>query len=147
MQNQATSAPTSTSTNGASGEDAGLVRAVLDQVYAAWAKNDADAFVAPYGEQATAILPGTYLRGREAVRATMAEVFAGPLKGSEAVHEVQSIRFVAPGAAVVISRGAVVPAGATEPAAETRTLDTWVLSKQSGAWSVEAFHNCPENPV
>jgi hypothetical protein len=35
----------------------GAVRAALDRVYAAWADNDADAFVAPYAENTTA--PGT----------------------------------------------------------------------------------------
>jgi hypothetical protein len=35
--------------------------------------------------------------------------------------------------------------GATEPAAETRSLESWVLSEQDGTWRVEAFHNCPED--
>ena len=48
------------------------VREVLAEVYAAWAANDADAFVQPYTDTATAILPGSYLRGRQAIRATMA---------------------------------------------------------------------------
>jgi uncharacterized protein (TIGR02246 family) len=48
------------------------VRGVLAEVYAAWAANEADAFVQPYTDTATAILPGSYLRGRQAIRATMA---------------------------------------------------------------------------
>jgi uncharacterized protein (TIGR02246 family) len=122
-----------------------VVRAVLDEIYAAWADNDADAFVAPYAERATAVLPGTYLRNRDAIHATMAEVFAGPLKGSRASHEVQSVRFVGADAAIVISQGAIIPAGQTEPDAETSSLDTWVLSRQDGTWRVEAFHNCSAN--
>ena len=133
-----------TSNNATSVLNDSAVRAVLDGVYAAWADNDADAFVAPYAERATAVLPGSYLRNKEAIRATMASVFAGPLKGSRAIHDVQSIRFVGADAAIVISKGAVLLAGQTEPAAESRALETWVLSKQDGNWRVEAFHNCPE---
>jgi uncharacterized protein (TIGR02246 family) len=121
------------------------VRAVLDEVYDAWAENDPDAFVAPYAEGATALLPGTYLQNKNAIRATMADVFAGPLKGSKGIHDVQSIRFIGAGAAIVISKGAILMEGATEPAAETRSLESWVLSEQDGTWRVEAFHNCPED--
>jgi uncharacterized protein (TIGR02246 family) len=133
-----------TSNNATSVLDDSAVRAVLDGVYAAWTDNDADAFVASYAESATAVLPGSYLRNKEAIRATMASVFAGPLKGSRAIHDVQSIRFVGADAAIVISKGAVLLAGQTEPAVESRALETWVLSKQDGNWRVEAFHNCPE---
>jgi hypothetical protein len=43
------------------------------------------------------------------------------------------------------SKGAILLAGQAEPAAESRALETWVLSKKDGTWRVEAFHNCPEN--
>ncbi|WP_433337567.1 SgcJ/EcaC family oxidoreductase [Spirillospora sp. CA-294931] len=118
------------------------VLAVLDEVYAAWAANDADAFVSPYAEAATAILPGAYLPDREAIRATMATVFAGELKGSKGVHEVQNVRFVGTDAALVFSKGAVVPSGEAEPDPASQTLETWVLSRRDGAWRIEAFHNC-----
>jgi uncharacterized protein (TIGR02246 family) len=122
----------------------GAVRAVLDRIYAAWAANDADAFVAPYADDATATLPGAYLPGKEAIRATMVAVFAGPLKGSTASYEVQSIRFPGPEVAIVTSKGATLLAGEAEPAAGNRSLETWVLSARDGAWRVEAFHNCPD---
>jgi uncharacterized protein (TIGR02246 family) len=123
------------------------VRAVLDEVYAAWADNDADAFVAPYAQTATAVLPGTYLPDRQAIRATMATLFAGEFNGSKAVHEVQTIRLVGADVAIVISKGAMLLAGQTEPDAENRALATWVLSKQDGTWRVQAFHNCPQHPA
>ena len=120
------------------------VRAVLDEVYTAWADNDADAFVAPYAESATAVLPGSYLPDKEAIRATMATLFAGELTGSKGIHEVQSVRFIGGEVAIVISKGALQLAGQTEPDAAKRALETWVLSKQDGTWRVQAFHNCPE---
>jgi uncharacterized protein (TIGR02246 family) len=121
------------------------VRAVLDEVYAAWADNDADALVASYAETATAVLPGTYLPDRQAIRATMAALFAGELAGSKGVHQVQSVRLVGADVAIVISRGAMLLAGQTEPDAANRALETWVLARQDGTWRVQGFHNCPEH--
>jgi uncharacterized protein (TIGR02246 family) len=83
-----------------------VIRAVLDRIYAAWEANDADAFVAPYAANATALLPGSLLPDRAAIHATMKAVFAGPLGGSRAVYEVQSIRPLGAEAAIVISKGA-----------------------------------------
>jgi uncharacterized protein (TIGR02246 family) len=120
------------------------VREVLKEVYAAWEANDADAFAKPYAELAMATLPGFYLSGRQAIRDTMATFFAGELKGSKASYEVREIRFVTADAAIVTSKGAVLLAGQAEPDAASRALETWVLSRQDGAWQVQAFHNCPE---
>ncbi len=125
-------------------EEETAVHAVLDTVYAAWADNDADAFVVPYATDATAVHSGTVMEDRDAIRATMAAVFDGPLKGSRGIYDVQRIRFVGADTAIVLSRGAILSAGQTEPAPESRTLDGWVLCKQEGTWRVEAFHNCPE---
>jgi uncharacterized protein (TIGR02246 family) len=125
-------------------QDEAAVRAVLDAVYTAWADNDADAFVAPYSPEATAIHTGTAMADRAAIRAVMAAGFEGPLKGSRGLHEVQRVRFVGTDTAIVFSKGVIQFAGQAEPAAESRTLDGWVLSRQDGSWRVEAFHNCAE---
>lgn len=130
--------------NAAATREGRAVAAVLDEVYAAWAAGDADAFVTPYSERATAVLPGSYLRDRSAIRATMAEVFAGPLQGSTGVHQVQSIRFPAAEVAIVISKGGIQFAGQASPGPETRSVDTWLLFRQDGSWRVEAFCSCPE---
>jgi uncharacterized protein (TIGR02246 family) len=60
--------------------------------------------------------------------------------GSRGIHDVQRIRFVGADTAIVLSKGAIPFAAQTEPAAESRTLDGWVLCKQDGTWRVEAFH-------
>jgi uncharacterized protein (TIGR02246 family) len=126
-------------------EDDRAVRAVLDGVYDAWALNDPDAFVAGYAEGATAIHTGAFMPSRAAIREVMAAVFLGPLEGSRGEHEVQEVRFVGADTAIVISRGSVVMAGQTSAAPESRTLDSWVLSRLGGTWRVEAFHNCHES--
>jgi uncharacterized protein (TIGR02246 family) len=123
--------------------DDSAVLKVLDEIYAAWADNDAEAFVASYTADATTIQPGTYRNTREMVRDGMAAGFAGPLKGSRVLDEVQSVRYLSDDAAVVISRSAVLMAGETDVPADRWVLATWVLTRQSDRWLLAAYHNCP----
>jgi uncharacterized protein (TIGR02246 family) len=121
------------------------IRAVFDEVSSAWGDGDADAFTGWYADGATVILPGFYLPDKDAIRASMAAAFAGPLKGSRRIHQVQNIRHLGAGTAIVISDSATVFPGEAEPAAERRERATWVLSKRDGRWLIEAYHSCPEN--
>jgi uncharacterized protein (TIGR02246 family) len=121
------------------------VQAVIEGVYKAWEDHDPDAFVTGYADAATAVLPGSFLADKEAIRAAMAEGFAGQLKGSRPVFDIQSIRCVGADAAIVIGKSAIVFPGNDEPSAETRARDTWVLSRQAGDWLVESFQSSPEN--
>ncbi len=106
---------TSDTTTILAGRD-GAVRAVFGEVSAAWADGDADTFASWYTECATAVLPGFCLLDKDAIRAAMAVAFAGPLKGSRRIHEVQTVRFLGDGTAIVISKSATVLAGEAEPA-------------------------------
>ncbi|WP_433246496.1 SgcJ/EcaC family oxidoreductase [Streptosporangium sp. CA-135522] len=123
--------------------DDSAVLAVLDDVYTAWVDNDADAFVASCVADATSILPGSYRENRDMIRDRMAAAFAGPLKGSRVLDEVQNVRFLNDGAAVVVSRSAVLMAGETEAPADRWVVATWVLTKQKDKWLLAAYHNCP----
>ncbi|MEV4757736.1 SgcJ/EcaC family oxidoreductase [Micromonospora sp. NPDC049559] len=120
------------------------VRAVFDATSRAWRSGDADAFVAWYGEDATVILPGACLKGRDEIRAGMAGAFAGALKGSTREHAVLTVRFLGTDAAVVVTRSATSFPGEVEVPGERWELATWALSRRPGGWLVEAFHACPE---
>jgi uncharacterized protein (TIGR02246 family) len=124
-------------------EEDSAVRAVLEGIIAAWSENDTDAFVAWYADDATVVLPGLYMKDREAIRANMEAAFAGPLRGSTRLVDLQSIRFVGSEAAVAVGTCTVVPEGETEPPAERWVFATWVLSKRDEKWLVEAYHDCP----
>jgi len=123
--------------------DESAVRAVLRSLYTAWANNDADSFAAPYVEDATVVMPGVFRNGKEEVRAYMAADFAGPLKGSRAIDEPQSIRSFGDDAAVVVSEGGILMAGETEVPVGRRVRATWALVKRDGHWLIAAYHNCP----
>lgn len=118
---------------------------VIHAVYDAWADGDADAFAALYTEDASVVQPGIYKKDKETVRTTMAAGFAGPLKGSRVLDEPQSIRFLGPDAAIVITEGAVLLAGQTEPLPAMQVRATWVLTNQDGQWLVAAYQNSPTN--
>ncbi|MFF8378814.1 SgcJ/EcaC family oxidoreductase [Streptomyces sp. NPDC015661] len=123
------------------------VRSVIDAVYAAWAANDADAFVAVYTPDATAALPGSFRDGREQIRAAMAAGFEGPLKGSTVRGGIDGVRFLGEcrDAAVAVARNAVVLAGETEVPDDRWVRATWALERTGdGVWQVAAYHNCAD---
>jgi uncharacterized protein (TIGR02246 family) len=115
-------------------EQEAVIRRVLD----AWAANDADSFVSPYAEDATATLPGSYLADRAAIRRTMEAAFAGPLKGTTCDNETVQVRGVGADAAVVNSRSRIVPG----PPQWSR--ETWTLVRRDGGWLVAAYQASPE---
>jgi uncharacterized protein (TIGR02246 family) len=119
------------------------VLATIDAVYAAWAANDADAFVAGYAADATATLPGVRLPNREAIRASMVDTFATSLQGSRAHYRPEQVRFPTLDTAVVTATSVIQFAGQDRPAEETRALDTWALARHDGRWQVESFHSSP----
>jgi uncharacterized protein (TIGR02246 family) len=120
---------------------------VIRAVYDAWAANDANAFAALYTEDATVVQPGIHKRNREDIRTTMAAGFAGPLKGSTALDQPQSVRLIGSDAAIVITEGGILMAGETELPSERMVRATWVLSKVDGQWYVAAYQNSPADPL
>jgi uncharacterized protein (TIGR02246 family) len=123
--------------------DETAVRDVLDGLYAAWAAGDADGIARLYAQDATVVMPGVYHTGKEQVRAFFAGGFAGRLKGSSAVDESRSFRFLGDDAAIVVSEGGILmPGEATVPAGRM-VRATWVLARPDGEWLITAYHNCP----
>lgn len=127
--------------------EAAAVLGVLDDVYKAWAANDADAFVARYTEDAVAILPGSYRPTREAVRASMAGGFAGPLKGSSTISKTLDVRLYGTDTAVVTSESGVMLIGENEVPAPRMVLATWVLTRRQGQWLIASYHNSSRDPA
>ncbi len=68
-------------------EDEAAIHAVLADSYDAWAAGDADAMVANYTDDATAIMVGSLRDSRTVIRDSMAEGFAGPLKGTSTYNK------------------------------------------------------------
>ena len=123
--------------------DEAAIQTVLADSYRAWAAGDADAMVADYTPDATAILPGSRRLGRDAIRDSMAHGFAGPLRGTTTWNEHVSLRFLGRDAAVVVSESAILFDGATQAPDSGKVNATWVLDKKDGSWKIAAYHNSP----
>ncbi|MFE9445099.1 SgcJ/EcaC family oxidoreductase [Streptomyces sp. NPDC006602] len=125
--------------------DEAAIHTVLAGVYQAWDAGDADAFVAAYTEDASAILPGSYRGSREEIRQTMADGFASYLKGSTTTNRIDQLRFLGPDAAVVVSETGILFPGESEVPTNRIANATWVLERRARGWLVAAYHNSPAN--
>lgn len=122
-------------------EDEAAIRAVLDESYRAWAAGDAAGMVADYTCDATAIMPGSLRNGRDAIRDSMAQAFAGPLKNTSTYNKQLSLRFIGDDTAIVVSESGILFPGQTEVLDTGKVNATWVLAKQDGSWRIAAYHN------
>jgi len=126
-----------------SSKDETAVREVLDRMVQAWADNEAAAFAGLYSDDATVVLPGgVFHKGRGAIENYMAMGFGGPLKGTKGVDEPEDVRVLGD-TAIVISKSGILMPGETELPPERLRRATWVFSKSSGDWVIEAYTNTP----
>ncbi|MEU6554223.1 SgcJ/EcaC family oxidoreductase [Streptomyces sp. NPDC046915] len=123
--------------------DESAILKVLKGVHDAWDAHDADAFVADYTEDASAILPGSYRRSRDEIRESMQAGFSSFLKGSTTTNKVLNIRFLNDDAAVVVSETNILFPGETEVPDDRLAIATWVLTRQDGKWLLAAYQNSP----
>ncbi|MGI8418097.1 MAG: SgcJ/EcaC family oxidoreductase [Nakamurella sp.] len=119
------------------------ILAVLKGVYDAWNEADPDAFVSEYREDASAIMPGSYLKSRKDIHDAMASSFNGPLKGTRTSDELLDVRFLNDDAVVVVSRTGVLLPGESAAPPERTSYATWVLARQHGKWLLAAYSNTP----
>ncbi|NUP48369.1 MAG: SgcJ/EcaC family oxidoreductase [Catenulispora sp.] len=123
--------------------DEAAIQAALDASYRGWKAGDADAMVAVYTEDASAIVPGSLRGSRAVIRDSMAAAFAGRLKDTSTSNKQLSIRFLGRDAAIVVTESAILFGGATEAPEADKVNATWVLEKRDGRWLIAAFHSSP----
>jgi uncharacterized protein (TIGR02246 family) len=123
--------------------DEAAIQAVLVDSYKAWEAGDADGMVADYSADATAIMPGSLRGSRDVIRESMAQAFAGPLKGSSTWNKQLSLRFLGEDAAIVVSESGILFAGETEVPDARKVNATWVFARRDGQWLIAAYHNSP----
>ncbi|MCL2514837.1 MAG: SgcJ/EcaC family oxidoreductase [Microbacteriaceae bacterium] len=119
------------------------IDAVLDASYRAWAAGDATGMVADYTPDATAIMPGSFRDGRDAIRQSMAHGFAGPLAGTTTANRRLGLRFLGSDAAIVVTESGILFPGQAEVPETGRVHATWVLERRKGRWAIAAYHNSP----
>ncbi|MFE4545921.1 SgcJ/EcaC family oxidoreductase [Streptomyces sp. NPDC056785] len=111
------------------------VRALWRWMAEGWRLGDAEAFGAVFAEDVDFVtVRGEELRGRAAVVAGHARLFAGPFKGTRLIPEIRMVRSVGAGLTLVHAVTVIEPGG---PATHAQAL---VADDGSGR-RIVAFHN------
>ncbi|HEX8495447.1 MAG TPA: SgcJ/EcaC family oxidoreductase [Pyrinomonadaceae bacterium] len=126
-----------------SSADEAAIRQVVKQVEDAWNAHDGKAFAAPFAADADyVVVNGMSIKGREAIEKGHTQIFTTIYKDSHNVATIRSVRFLRPDVAVVhIEWNLEFRAGG-----ETRkghAMNTMVMTKDGGKWSIAAFQNTP----
>jgi uncharacterized protein (TIGR02246 family) len=126
--------------------DRDAVLAVLNELTAAWARHDAEAFGRQFTEDAVyTTFVGLQYRGRRAIAESHRALWARYLRGTRITDEIVDISFPAPGTALVISRGDTTKGD--RPRRVLRKVQTYTLVRDTGGrWLVAAFHNTQRKP-
>ena len=124
------------------------IRALFDQMCRAWSDGDAVA----YGRCFTAdcdyvSFDGYWERGRDAMVASHDKLFRGVLFGSALVGEVESIRHLGDGVAVMHATGSVLVAWRKRLPRRRLTRNTIVVVRRPEGWRCAAIHNGRVRPV
>ena len=91
------------------------------------------------------VLPGHFRKGRDEIRAFMAQGFAGPYKGTRVTGQCLDVRFLGPDVALLLTAGGVLAPGETEVAAERAIRASWLLVRTPEGWRLAAYQNSPRD--
>lgn len=126
-----------------SSKDEEAVRQIVRQLQDGWNAHDGRAFAAPFTADADyVVVNGLRLTGREAIERGHTAIFTTIYKESNNVATVKSIRFLRPDIALVHVEWNLEyrQGGETKKA---RAMNSLVIMKEGGKWSITAFHNTP----
>lgn len=127
--------------------DEASVRALMQRLNEAWGEGDADAYAALFTENADyVIFDGSLAKGRTAIADVHRPLFEGFMKGSRLAAQTSAIRFLAPGVALVHSKGAVLRKKQQRPSRRALSVQTTVVVKQGDRWLITAFQNTRYRP-
>ena len=116
----------------------------------AWNRGDAAGYASLFTDNADFVAwNGTHGRGRQAIEDGHRRLFDGPFAGSRMVlvddhaesGPPQSLRFVGPDVAIMVTSGAVTLASQSATGPDHQSVQTFVLIKNGNRWQVTAFHN------
>lgn len=123
--------------------DETAIRQIVQQLQDGWNAHDGKAFAAPFATDADyVVVNGQKLKGREAIEKGHTGIFTTIYKESHNVGTVLGVRFLRPDVAVAhVEWNLEFTAGGQTR--KGRALNTMVMTKEGGKWSIAAFHNTP----
>jgi uncharacterized protein (TIGR02246 family) len=134
-------------TDDLSNPDREALHNIVGALESAWNAMDAEAFAAPFAEDADFVnIRGEHFRGRPAIAAGHVALFRGIYAGSTNQYTVEDARLLRPEVALVRVRSALgVPRGPF--AGRHGARFTLVLTKQRHGWEITSLHNTLEAGV
>ena len=129
-----------TTTSTAADEDA--IRAIHKRMIDAWNAGDAEAFAAPFTDEANFVaFEGTHLKGRREIAAFHQQIFDTVVKGTRLQGEVKFVHFLSAVVAVMHSVVRVTLRGQTEASPSRDSMQLTVVTKRDGEWRSEGLMN------
>jgi uncharacterized protein (TIGR02246 family) len=124
------------------------LNALFDQMCQAWTAGDAVAYGRCFTDDCDYVsFDGYHERGREAMVDSHDKLFRGVLFGSALVGQVESIRHLGDGVAVMHATGSVLTAWRTKLPKRRLTRNTIVAVRGPDGWRCTAIHNGRIRPV
>lgn len=143
-----TSAPAAAKSKGALiGELMAEVAKVPDRLVSAWAAHDGEAFSQLFAPDGTMILPGVYVKGRDAIRKYMEEAYANQYKGTTVSGAPLDIKPLGTDAVALLTVGGVHAPGEAKYSDKEAIRASWILVKSEGMWRLAVYHNCSRDPL
>lgn len=130
----------------AANNDEAAIRRVVKQVEDAWNAHDGKAFAAPFAMDADyVVVNGMRVKGREEIEKGHTGIFTTIYKDSRNAATIKSVRYLRPDVAVAHVEWNLEfkMNGETKKA---HAMNTMVLTKEGGQWSIAAFQNTPIQP-
>ena len=120
--------------------DPAAIRAVFAELIAAWGRGDGHAYGSLFTDEADYVaFDGSHTQGRRVIAESHQKLFDTWLKGTRLIGQIEGLRFLGPGVALVLATGATLMPGKDRPVRPS--IQTLVAVKGDGTWRFAAFHN------
>jgi len=112
-----------------------------------WNAHDAKIHAAAFAPDADyVVVTGSHDKSREIIQARHTQLFSSIYKNSRNVATIKSVRFLRPDVAVVHAEWNLLHDLSDSETRKGHAMNTMVLTKEKGKWSIAAFHNTPIRP-
>ena len=129
-------------------DDETTLHQLFQALFAAWGAGDAQAYGDLFRADADYVaFDGINQKGQAAIISSHQSLFEKWLKGSRLTGQIDSLRFLAPGVALIHASGSILDLGRSTPVPERASTQTLVATKENGEWRFVAFHNNRIRPM
>lgn len=125
-------------------EEEAAIRANVTQMEAGWNAHDGRAFTAPFAADADyVVVNGMHIKGKDAIEKGHVGIFTTVYKDSRNAATIKSVRFLRKDVAVVHVEWNLEFRTSDGKTQKGRALNTMIMTKENGKWSIAAFQNTP----